>query len=163
MYQNNLKNNIQHSLDNLLRLVEIHCWNKISPNIIFILSDFNEFKGSNSSEQRIHRNKLNNLKIPLTLDAAIQVLNNEYDDLYDVNLYVFKALKKETIIEIQYYRKSNFETAYYTKIKNNPPMFHAKFSLPFFGKSGVQYDVNWEASGRLRHIWSVFLYKLRLK
>lgn len=94
MYQNNLKNNIQHSLDNLLRLVEIHCWNKISPNIIFILSDFNEFKGSNSSEQRIHRNKLNSLKIPLTLDAAIQVLNNEYDDLYDVNLYVFKALKK---------------------------------------------------------------------
>ncbi|STC99880.1 hypothetical protein [Chryseobacterium carnipullorum] len=56
----------------------------------------------------------------MPLDAAIELLKKEYPDLYDINLYIFKALHKETVIEIQYYRKSNGEPDYYEKIKDHP-------------------------------------------
>lgn len=70
----------------------------------FIVSDSNEFKGENFGEIRKSRCKVNRYKIPQPLDQVIKVLSVEYTDLYDVNLYVYKALKKETVIEIPYYR-----------------------------------------------------------
>jgi len=44
MIKENISTDIQKAVLNLFRLVEINCWNKISPNILYILSDINETK-----------------------------------------------------------------------------------------------------------------------
>lgn len=159
MNKESLKENIEISIANLQRLVMINCWNKISSNFVFIVSDFNEFERSTFFEQRKVRNKVNKSKITLSLNSAIEILDREYQDLYDVNLYIFKADKKETIIEIQYYRKSNFEPDYFAMIKDNPPMFHSKISIPTYFLKNRKFDINWELGG-IRQFWNIFLVKL---
>lgn len=144
MNRDNLIDEIQKLSVKLIKLAENKCWNTISYNLTFIVSDFNEF-GEDFRERRRYRNEINKSKQPQTLEKAIEILKNEFDDLYDVNLYIFKALKKETIIEIQYYRKSNMEPDYFEKIKDNPPMLHSKVVLPSYALDGQKFDVNWES------------------
>lgn len=162
MSKENLKENIEICIVNLKRLAQIHCWNKISPNLAFIISDFNEFERSNFFEQRKVRNKINKSKPILSLDAVIEILNKEYKDLYDINLYIFKASKKETIIEIQYYRKSNFKPVYFEFVKNEKTMFHSKISKPYYVKNNNKFDINWELGG-VRYLWNHFLAQISFK
>jgi hypothetical protein len=58
MIRENLKN-ISKLVDDLLRLGEIHCWNTISSNISFILSDYSEFETGNELTLRASRNRVN--------------------------------------------------------------------------------------------------------
>lgn len=157
-----LKEKIESCIGNLQRLAKINCWNEISFNYVFIVSDFNEFEGSNFFEQRKARNKVNKFKTALSLDSVIEILNKESHDFYDVNLYIFKASKKETIIEIQYYRKSNLEPNYFEIVKNEKPMFHSKISLPSYFLEGRKFDVNWELGG-IRHSWNHFLSQIKYR
>ncbi|WP_164976649.1 hypothetical protein [Chryseobacterium sp. CH21] len=159
MTQNDLKDHIKINITSLLQLVKTNCWNTISPDLFFILSDFNEFEGTNSLERSSSRNRINNSKMMLTLDSAVENLYKELDDLYDVNLYMFRANKTETIVEIQYYRKSNFETDYFAAIKDNQPMFHSKIEIPVYAWDGGKFDVNWESGGGLHHAWKIFLWR----
>ncbi|HCM35735.1 hypothetical protein [Chryseobacterium sp.] len=163
MNHENLIKWINRSIDDLLQLSGQYCWNRISLNLVFILSDSNEFDGADLFKRRESRKMINNSKTPITLDAAIEVLNNEYHDLYDINLYIFKADKKETLIEIQYYRKSNFEIDYFAKIKDNPPMFHSKISIPSYALGVGKFDVNWESGGGINHVCKNLLYQLMRK
>lgn len=154
-----LRDNIQRCIANLLYLAEINCWNIISPNLLFILSDFNEFEGTNSFEMTWSRNRVNNSKTGFTLDTALEILYKELNDLYDVSLYIFRTSKKETIIEIQYYRKSNFDADYFAVVKDNPPLFHSKISLPSYAPEGGKFDINWECGGGIDHVWKNFLWR----
>ncbi|SIT01614.1 hypothetical protein SAMN05421786_10451 [Chryseobacterium ureilyticum] len=158
----NLKINIESGIVNLQRLAMISCWNKISSNFVFIVSDFNEFERSNFLEQRKIRNKVNKSKVILGLDSAIELLVKDYYDLYDITVYIFKADKKETIIEIQYYRKSNFEPDYFVMVKDNPPMFHSKISFPPYFLKGSKFDINWELDGII-HSWNYFLGQIKYR
>ncbi|MDW9379626.1 hypothetical protein GFU89_05400 [Chryseobacterium sp. JV558] len=140
-------------------MAKINCWNTISPNLFFILSDFNEFKELNSTERNMSRNRINNSKTLLNVDSALEILRNEFDDLYDVTLYIFRANTKETIIEIQYYRKSNFNADYFAIVKDNSPMFHSKIAMPVYAWEGEKFDVNWESGGGIHHAWKDFLWR----
>ncbi|WP_160138389.1 hypothetical protein [Chryseobacterium sp. c4a] len=157
-----LKDNIEISIVNLQRLAKMSCWNIISPNLVFIVSDFNEFEEINFFEQRKSRNKVNKSKATLSLDSAIEILKNDYQDLYDVTLYIFKAGKKETVIEIQYYRKSNFEPDYFAVVKDNSPMFHSKISKPYYVRDHKKFDVNWELGG-LRYFCNHFISQIKYR
>jgi len=154
-----LSKNIQNSVDNLLRLAKMSCRNIISDNIFFIISDFNEYKGENNTEPIELRSRINNSKTLLDLNSAIEILNKDYHDLYDVNLYIFRSFKRRTIIEIQFYRKSNFDADYFALIKDNYPMFHSKISIPIYALEGGKFDVNWESGGGWHHAWKSFLFK----
>lgn len=158
----NLKKHIENSIDDLYRVVGISCWNKVSRNAAFILSDINEFANDDFVIQSKLRNKVNDSKIPISLEEAVELLNKEYHDLYDVNLYVFKAFKNKTIIEIMYFRKSNFEPDYFEVIKNNQPMFHSKVSIPYYARDKEKFDVNWEYGG-IRHLWKKLLCDIKYK
>ncbi|MDR6922314.1 hypothetical protein [Chryseobacterium sp. 2987] len=158
-----IKEDINNSLGSLLTHAKDCSWNTISPNIGFIVSDFNEFKGANSFERSMSRNKVNNSKKLLSLESAVEMLKKEYDDLYDINLYIFRAFRNETIIEIQYYRKSNFEPDYFETVKDSQPMLHAKIALPSYASEGGKFDVNWESGGGFRHAWKSFLYQFKYK
>ncbi|MCT2560347.1 hypothetical protein [Chryseobacterium herbae] len=162
MTPESLEENIKSIAARLIELAEEQCWNKISHQLTFIVSDFSEF-GADFRERRKLKSKINRYKTPLPLDAVIEVVKKEYQDLYDINLYIFKALQKETIIEIQYFRKSNMELDYYEKIKDNPPMLHAKITQPGYSLDGDKFDINWESGGGLRHYWKSFLYEFKYK
>ena len=168
MNQESLKNNIEFCIANLLNLAKVHCWNRTSPHLFFILSDFNEFEGSNLSEKMKSRTRINNSKTLLTLDWALEILHKEFYDLYDVTLYIFQGNKYETIVEIQYYRKSNFDADYFAVVKDNPPMFHSKIAMPAYAWEGGKFDINWESGGGMDHAWKIFwwrnfLYKRKIK
>ncbi|NML71736.1 hypothetical protein HHL23_18315 [Chryseobacterium sp. RP-3-3] len=162
MNPESLEENIQIIAVKLIKLAEDQCWNKISHHLTFIVSDFNEF-GGNFHERRKLRNKVNRCKTPLPLDKAIKMLKNEYHDLYDINLYIYKALQNETVIEIQYFRKLNMESAYYEKIRHDPPMLHAKITHPRYALGGDKFDINWESDGWLRSYWYSFLYEFKCR
>ncbi|AZB26057.1 hypothetical protein EG339_16425 [Chryseobacterium bernardetii] len=162
MNKENIKENIEICLVGLQQLAKANCWNKISPNFVFIISDINEFEGENFFELRRSRNKVNKSKTRLSLNSAIEILDKEYQDLYDVNFYIFKASKKETIIEIQYYRKSNLAADYLKMVKNNKPMYHSKISRPYYARNDSKFDINWE-SGGVTYFINYFLIQIKYR
>ncbi|MBK1896303.1 hypothetical protein [Chryseobacterium paridis] len=158
-----LEIDLKKSMTNLFQLIEKFCWNKVSQNCLYILSDFNEFGSPNPKNYQNSRRMVNRGKIPKSLDFVVHELDKEYNDLYDITLYVFRAKKNLTIIEIQYYRKSNFDEAYFAVVKDNPPMFHAKISHPVYVRNqDVKFDINWE-SGNLRHNLNLLMYRWKIK
>ncbi|WP_312395318.1 hypothetical protein [Chryseobacterium sp.] len=152
MEKENLSSEIQEAVLNLFKIVELHCWNKVSANIQYILSDINEIKEELSeSEKRRLQNRINNKKIPIDFEKAIEFLRDEFSDLYDVNLYIFQSKKKITIVDIRYFRKSNLDANFLVRVKDNSPMLHSKLSLPIYYRDDFKkFDVNWE-SGSLDH------------
>ena len=167
MNQEDLKNNIEFCVASVLKLAKVHCWNIVSDNLFFIVSDFNEFE-SGFREYRASRSRINNSKIVLDLDSAIEILHREMEDLYDVILYIFRTNKNETILEIQYYRKSNLNPDYLALVKDNMPMFHSKIPMPVYAWEGGKFDANWESGGGIDHRWKIFwwrnfLYKRKIR
>lgn len=167
MNQKDLKNNIEFCVGTVLKLAKTHCWNSVSDNLFFIVSDFNEF-GSGFREYRASRSRINNSKTRLNLDSAVEILHKEMEDLYDVILYIFKANKKETILEIQYYRKSNLKPDYLALVEDNAPVFHSKIPMPIYALEGGKFDLNWESGGGIHHAWKNFwwrnfLYKRKIR
>lgn len=121
-----LKENIQLTISSLEALVEECCWNKISNNYLYILTDISELEYSNFHELRTTIRKINNKKRPKDLDSVLKSLTEIYSDLYDINCYIFRAEKDFTIVEIQYYKKSNLDRDFAKKVRDNPPMYHAR-------------------------------------
>ncbi|MCX8532666.1 hypothetical protein [Chryseobacterium luquanense] len=80
------------------------------------------------------------------MNFATKTLNECFNDLYDVVLYVFKAENNKTIIEIEYLKKSDLDITYYQQIKHNSPMFHAKISMPPNQNHSKKFDVNWQSN-----------------
>lgn len=135
------------------------CWNKISNNTNYIISEIVD--GENFKNKRIERKKSNDKKIPKSLEQISTELKAIYENLYDINLYIYKSNKKNTIIEIQYYPKSSHESDFYETIKDNEPMLHSKVGIPNYRKNeSDKIDVNWELGG-IRHEWNNFFGQLR--
>ncbi len=146
---------IMHFIEQLVALVEKSCWNKLNNSYSFILSKIINI-GGDFNEKREKRNELNKLKKPLDIRQASLKLEKLYPDLYDVSFFVYKATKKDTTIEIQYFLKSSLDKEYFEKIKNNEPILNCKVSIPFYlTNKNDKFDVNWELGG-LRHKWKIF-------
>lgn len=156
------KIDIQDLSDKLIELARNSCWNDFSNSYAYIISEIVK-DDKDFFEKRIERKKRNSKKRLLSIEQAREELDTIYQNLYDVNFFVFKAIKSKTIIEIQYYPKSSLAKDYYEKVKDNEPMLHCKVSTPFYLKrEGDKFDVNWELLG-LRYNWNVFLHRLRIK
>lgn len=143
MDDKSLEEDIRITTVSLLKLVEKNCWNKVSNNCLYILTDINELKYSSFHELRKLKQKNNSKKIPQNLNLVVKTLNEYFDDLYDVVLYVFKAESSKTIIEIEYLKKSDLDPKHYLKIKDYSPMFHAKIIMPPHQNQLEKFDINW--------------------
>lgn len=110
-----MKKNIEEEISNLtnqlLELVSLECWNDISNNLVFILSNISE-TGENALVHRHNRNIANQKKTPKSLNEAVSDLAKIYDTIYDINLYVYKAEKNRTILDIRYFLKSELDAEY---------------------------------------------------
>ncbi|WP_425077897.1 hypothetical protein [Psychroserpens sp. S379A] len=166
MNKENLEQNLKEASSTLLEMARSSCWNKISDNTSYIIS---EITNDNRSilDKRIERKKVNEKKKNKSLEQITAELKDIYENLYDINLYIYKSKKKSTIIEIQYYPKSSLELDFYETVKRNEPMLHCKIPRPFYvtespnsNKTEPKFDVNWELGGS-RHEWNKFIGKLK--
>lgn len=160
--KNNLELNLKEATSTLLEMARNSCWNYISQNTSYIISEIKN-DSRNFKIQRIEKNKVNRKKKPVSLQKVTSELKSIYEDLYDINLVIYKSQKDKTIVDIRYYLKSSLETNYYETVKNNEPMLHCKVGIPQYahGKS-KKYDVNWELGG-IRHKWNLFLNNIQFK
>ena len=100
-------------------------------------------------------------KTQIQYKGSTNELKNIFDDLYDVNLHIHEGRSDNTIIEIRYYLKSNFNKVYANRIKNKDPMLHSKLSIPpYHSDKTKKFDVNWELGG-IRHKLKMFIGKLK--
>ncbi len=160
--KNNLELNLKEATSSLLEMARNSCWNKISDNTSYIISEIRNDE-RNFFDKRIERKKVNEKKKPKSLEQITAELKDIYEDLYDINLYVYKSRKESTIIEIQYYPKSSLEPDFYETVKENNPMLHCKVGLPNYRRNDTdKFDINWELGG-IRHEWNSFLGKVRFK
>lgn len=80
-----------------------------------------------------------------------------------MNFYTYRAEKKRTIIEIQYFLKSQLDSEFASKVENQEPMIHCKLPLPPYQvDNSEQFDINWHFGG-WRHKWRMFKLKRQLK
>lgn len=159
--EKNIEEEIKTLTIRLLDLVNLNCWNDISRNLMFILSNIPEVEGEKFFIQRINRNKLNKKKIPKSFTEVIFSLKEIYDLIYDINLYVYKSKKHKTIIEIRYFLKGELSPDYLKIIANNPPMLHCKITIPpYLNNKRNKFDVNWELGG-IRYNWNMFWWKIK--
>ncbi|AYN02347.1 hypothetical protein [Chryseobacterium sp. 3008163] len=143
-----LEVNINGTVSSLIILTKEKCWNKISDKYLYILTDINEFEYVDFHELRTKERKINSEKVPKDIDTVLKFLSEIYSDLYDVNCYIFKSKKDCTIIEIQYFRKSDLDSEYLEKVRGNRPMYHAKMLLPPNKRNDLEkFDVNWNNDG----------------
>lgn len=160
--KNNLEQVLKEATFTLLEMARNSCWNKISDNASYIISEIKNDE-RNFKIQRIERKKVNDKKKPTSLEQATTELNAIYDNLYDINLEIYKSKKDRTIVEIRYFPKSSLESDFYETVKDNEPMLHCKIGLPNYRKNDAEkFDVNWELGG-IRHEWNNLLGKIRFK
>lgn len=162
MEKESIEKELKNATDCLLKMVKISCWNKISNNTSYIISQI-ENDTLNDFERRKKRKLENDKKNPESLKKVSNHLKSIYENLYDINLYIYRSRKENTIIEIQYYPKSSLESEFYETVKNNEPMLHMKIRIPpYLNNKNEKYDVNWELGG-IRYELNLFLSKLKFK
>ncbi|MBI1838290.1 MAG: hypothetical protein HYR91_13595 [Flavobacteriia bacterium] len=133
-------------------------FNKISDNCFYIISEI-----KNSDKKNIELNKChikeNQSKIPKPLSKIIYDLEELYPNFYDVNLYIYKAKKNATIIEIKYYSRLSLDEDYRQKTKEQETMLHCKITTPIYhSDTNEKFDINWEL-GTLNHKWKLFWWR----
>ncbi|WCO00267.1 hypothetical protein [Psychroserpens ponticola] len=169
MKKTELENKIQDATSSLIDMATDICWNKISRNCEFIMSEIDESIGKNFFERAKLRKKTNEKKSPKSLNEIVADLTKIFENLYDLNLHIYKSLPNKTIIEIRYFLKTSHTVEFYPTIVNNEPMLHCKVARPFYitelpnsNKTERKFDVNWELGG-IRHEWNKFIGKLKYR
>lgn len=153
----------------LLAMARKHAWNKISPPYSYVIRKLDESlsTGLNFHAERKLRNRQIQLAPVLSLEAVIIALNGFYDKIHLIELCVFKAGKKGTILEIFVVEKDDD----LRNSKGEPPMLHCKVPIPPYidsiPKNGIKpeprkYDINWEL-GTFEYHWKMFWERLKLR
>lgn len=147
MTSSTLQKEIEEAVPSLLEMARGLTWNKISDHYKFIVTEIKDSL-ENAHIRRQFLKAENDKKTPLTLVELMPTLQNLYENLYDINLSIYKAKKYLTIIDIRYYAKSSLDTEYMQKVQSNPPMLHNKVAMPPWlswpSDKKEKFDINWE-------------------
>lgn len=161
--QNTLQEHLAEATVSLLSIASDLAWNTISDNCLYIISNLKEQDEEFGVRRKLEKARSEKLAPQYLADIMPQMLKL-YPDLYDINLFVYKASNERTIIEIGYYPKSALDEDYRKTIENNPPMLHSKVSHPFYyhfnGKK--KFDINWQnnsLSYKINSFWAKFKYR----
>lgn len=149
--------NLRNLTNDVLRLGERHTWNKIPAQCKYILSEIKPSSFSDLEAQREFYKKENLKKTPSDLASIVPKLEGYYDQIYDINMEIFRVVKDYTIIDIRYFLKTSVDTEYYKKIEQNTPMYHAEMTIPpyILDASKQKFDVNWQFN-KLKYLWNMF-------
>ena len=164
----NLKLQIKEMANQLLEMAKEHSWNTISNNIKFVIK---KIKTDISEDEKLFetnrkRKRLLNSKERLTLESAIKQLNSEFEKIYLIELFVFKASKKETIVEIAILEKSqlDIEIRNRKEILESSPMLHSKVAIPPYieFEKKDKFDINWQLE-TMECKWKMFWWRKKMK
>ena len=162
MTSNTLQKEIEEAFPKLLDVARELTWNKISDNCKFILTEIKDSR-ENFHVQRQLRKKENDKQVPMTLTELMPTLQNLYDNLYDINLHIYRANRHLTIIDIRYYPKSSLDQEYRQTVLNNSPMLHCRIAQPpWLTDKKEKFDINWKHKQWLIN-WKVFWARRKLK
>ncbi len=162
MKKENTHKELSDAVQSLLQLARKLSYTKISDNCSFIIS---EIKQSDKStfEQTKNRKSINDKKVPKSFIEIVREVEALYPNLYDVNLYIYKANKNNTIIEIQYFPRTSLDLDYQKATSNQETILHYKVSLPnYAANTNQKFDINWE-HGTPNHLWKQFWWRQRTK
>lgn len=163
--QENLNLKLQDATSKLLEMARNLTWNKISNNVKFLIKKVRVKEAAENLFEEIRiRKKLLNSKEKLNLDTAVNQLNLEFENIYLIDLYIFKADKKETIVEIEVLEKSELDIEYRKTILDNPPMLHCKVAMPpYIGfEKKKEFDINWQLE-TIEYKWEIFFWRIKHK
>ncbi len=139
-----LQYDIAEAIPRLLDIARESTWNKISDNCKFILTEISN-DVENAHQRRVRNKKENDKKTPLSLAELMPTLQKLYDNIYDINLHIYRSRPGMTVIDIRYYLKSSLDDEYRQKVLYNEPMLHCKVSMPpWLGDKWEKFNVNWE-------------------
>ncbi len=162
MKKENLYKEISDAVQILLKMACEFSFNNISDNCKFIISEI-KHSDKNFFEQNKIRKIDNDKKIPKPLTDTIVELETMYANLYDVNLYVYKADSHSTIIEIQYFPRSSHDLEYQKISATQETMLHCKVAVPAYASDNKEkFDINWQL-GTLNHKWKMFWWQRKTK
>lgn len=160
---NKIEQTVKETSKTLLDLASKSCWNSISDNCFYILTNIRVDNEKNHQEQVSERIRKNKKKTPKQVDWVSKKLHEIYSNLYDINFYIYRAEKKRTIIEIQYFLKSKLDKEQSAKVENQEPMIHCKLHLPPYQvDNSERFDINWHFNG-WKHKWKMLKLKRKLK
>lgn len=128
----------------LINLARGMTWNNFSNDYTYILSEIKDSDkdGMKSRKDMIAENKK---KKPVSLEELLPALENIYDNVYDFNLYVYKATKETTVIDIRFYPKMSLDPEFRKTVQDNTPMMHCKVPIPWWRSNDkIQFDIHWE-------------------
>jgi hypothetical protein len=102
-------------------------------------------------------------KSSVAFSEIMPLLQNLYDNLYDINVHIYRADKHLTVVDIRYYPKSSLDLDYRQKVVHNPPMLHCKVAQPpWLTDKNEKFDINWEHKQWLIK-WKLFWMGQKLK
>lgn len=166
MTQKALSQNLQSLTESLLGLARQYCWNKISSKVRYVIKkvDTAQIVDIGISQRIKWRNQILKNSPILSLDQAVEVLYKGINNIYLIELYVFHAKKKETLIEIELLEKSELEEAYQETLINHVPTFHCKIAMPPYVSfdSTEQFDINWQLE-TLEYKWKMFWWNRKMR
>jgi len=142
-----LETELNNGSKELLKIARKQCSNSFSENFEYITTEINV--------NEIKTFKTKNIK-PTTLKNAINQLN-PFNEIYDINLLIYKAEKFKTIFEIKYFLKTSIESNSERNLSDVETMIHLKINLPPY-KDESKFDINWEFGG-IKHFWKMFWWK----
>jgi len=162
MKRENLYKDLSEAVQSLLKLARDSSFNVISENCTSIISEI-----KHSDKNFFDRNKIrkaeNDKKTPKPLTDIIVDLETLFPNLYDVNLYVYKADKNSTLIEIQYFPRSSLDIEYQKTSETHETMLHCKVAIPPYASDKKEkFDINWQL-GTINHKWKMFWWQRKTK
>lgn len=158
----NLNQQIKEATNQLLQMADERAWNKISRQLKFVIKKVKtELTDSKSILNRNKtRKRLLEQKERLDLDKAIHQLKSEFDNIYLIELYIFKACKNETIIEVEVLEKTELSIEHRKTILDATPTIHCKVAIPPYIDldSNDKFDINWQLE-TFEYKWKMFWLK----
>ncbi|WP_052595239.1 hypothetical protein [Aureispira sp. CCB-QB1] len=152
---------LKQMVEDLLNIAEEMCWNKISKNTTFAITLDNEKEWKPWKEKIKAKRKLLKEITEIPFNNAVAFLKKKKLDIYLIELYILKALKNKTIIEIRIRYKNQLDKTYINNISTELPLKHCKIAIPPYIKNKSQkFDINWEF-GSLEYKIQMFLWKRR--
>ncbi len=140
----NLESKLESATQALLNLASNTSYNTISDNCLYLMSEI-RVQDKNAFEAAKLRKKENDKKVPVTIDAIMPSLLEIFDQLYEIDLLVYKSRKSVTIIDIQVFLKSSLDLEFRKTVVNKPPGLHCKVAIPFWlDNKKEKFDINWE-------------------
>lgn len=152
--------------EDLLNMAREMTWNKISDNCFYILFDKDKNDEKRFSVEKRSAKSKSDKGTPQRLIDVAPVFLDLYPSFYEVDLQIYKASKKETIIEIWYRLKNSSDPGYKTTVEDNAPMLHCKVQIPFYidFDKRKKFDINWKnnsLSYKLNSFWAKSIYRLK--